>query len=44
MTGMFSFSDFMGDINEWDTSGVTNMTQMFLESPLEDNPPKWYKK
>ena len=44
MNKMFSWSDFNGDINDWDVSNVTNMNYIFLESPLEDNPPKWYKK
>ena len=44
MFGMFYGSSFNGDITDWDVSRVTNMTRMFKRSPLENNPPKWYKK
>ena len=40
---MFNDSKFTGDISEWDVSKVKNMWYMFLGSPLEKNPPKWYK-
>ena len=32
------------DIENWDISNVKNMEDMFTNSPLEKNPPKWYKK
>jgi surface protein len=43
MSKMFYFSEFNGDISQWDVSNVTNMSGMFNDSPLEKNPPKWYK-
>jgi surface protein len=44
MIGMFRYSKFNGDISQWDVSNVTDMFDMFDGSPLENNPPKWYKK
>ena len=35
---------FCGDISQWNVSNVTDMSGMFEGSPLEANPPKWYKK
>ena len=43
MQYMFENSNFNGDISHWDVSNVKNMHSMFNESPLEKNPPKWYK-
>ena len=46
MYGMFRESKFTvenGDISNWDVSNVTNMNSMFYRTPLEKNPPKWYK-
>ena len=46
MSYMFSNSKFTGengDISNWDVSNVKTMTAMFYKSPLEKNPPKWYK-
>ena len=43
---MFYRSEFTGengDISQWDVSKVENMDRMFKYSPLEKNPPKWYK-
>ena len=43
---MFYRSEFTGengDISNWDVSNVKNMYYMFSKSPLEKNPPKWYK-
>ena len=43
---MFYNSEFTsenGDISNWDVSNVKTMTAMFYKSPLEKNPPKWYK-
>ena len=43
---MFAYSEFTGkngDISEWDVGNVKNMYHMFYQSPLEKNPPKWYK-
>ena len=31
------------DLNDIDTSEITDMNYMFYKSPLEKNPPKWYK-
>ena len=38
-----SFTAKNGDISNWDVSNVKNMSYMFNCSPLEKNPPKWYK-
>ena len=43
MVALFFNSEFNGDISDWDVSNVKNMDSMFYESPLEINPPKWYK-
>ena len=44
MTGMFEHNKkFNGDISKWDVSKVKFMKHMFDDSPLEKNPPKWYK-
>ena len=43
MSHMFEYSKFTGDISEWDVSKVKYMWHMFFRSPLEKNPPKWYK-
>ena len=43
MYRMFYGSEFNGDISEWDVSIVTDIRHMFDKSPLEKNPPKWYK-
>ena len=43
MRRMFEESKFNGDISDWDISKVKNMYNMFYNSPLEKNPPKWYK-
>ena len=42
---MFGNSKFNGDISQWDVSKVEYMDDnMFYGCPLENNPPKWYKK
>ena len=41
---MFFGSEFNGDISNWDVSKVENMDGMLTWTPLEKNPPKWYKK
>ena len=43
---MFYNTKFNGDISKWDVSNVKakDMLLMFYDSPLEKNPPKWYKK
>ena len=43
MQSMFYKSEFNGDISGWKVSNVTDMEGMFAGSPLESNPPKWYK-
>ena len=43
MNMIFYNSKFNGDISNWDVSNVKNMYHMFNKSPLEKNPPKWYK-
>ena len=42
MNYMFYKSKFNGDISKWNTKNVKSMKYIFLESPLEKNPPKWY--
>ena len=44
MAYMFYGSKFNGDISEWDVSKVKYTNYMFDRCPLENNPPKWYKK
>ena len=43
MKYMFRYSEFNVDISNWDVSNVKDMSFMFYKSPLEKNPPKWYK-
>ena len=43
MESMFSNSDFNGDISNWDVSNVKDMSCIFVDSPLQNNPPAWYK-
>ena len=43
MSVLFFNSNFNGDISNWDVSKVKDMNAMFISSPLEKNPPKWYK-
>ena len=43
MQEMFYNSKFSGDISNWDVSNVKDMSFMFTNTPLEKNPPKWYK-
>ena len=43
MSELFYWSNFNGDISDWDVSNVTTMDNMFGVSPLQNNPPKWYK-
>ena len=43
MSHMFTYSKFNGDISKWDVSNVKDMLHMFLGSPLQQNPPEWYK-
>ena len=43
MNYMFYSSSFNGDLSNWDVSNVEDMSMMFDKSPLEKNPPKWYK-
>ena len=43
---MFYYSEFTGengDISNWDVSNVKEMSYMFTGTPLEKNPPEWYK-
>ena len=47
MYSMFYNSEFTGengDISEWNVNNVEDMSNMFDDCPLENNPPKWYKK
>ena len=43
MKYMFCHSEFNVDISNWDVSNVKDMSFMFTNTPLEKNPPKWYK-
>ena len=43
MGHMFRYSEFNVDISNWDVSNVKDMSFMFTNTPLEKNPPKWYK-
>ena len=43
MSEMFYRSKFIGDISNWDVSNVKDMVGIFSNSPLENNPPKWFK-
>ena len=43
---MFAYSEFTcenGDISNWNVRNVKDMNYMFEDTPLEKNPPKWYK-
>ena len=42
MSDLFYCSRFNGNISKWDVSNVEYMNGIFLDSPLEDNPPDWY--
>ena len=44
MTELFYQSKFNGDISNWAVSNVEYMSRMFLASPLQKNPPTWYKR
>ena len=44
---MFFQSQFTGkngNISNWNVSKVKSMSDMFIDCPLEKNPPKWYHK
>ena len=43
MYALFYDSFFNGDISNWDVSNVKKMISIFFHSPLQKNPPKWYK-
>ena len=43
MYALFCKSEFNGDISNWNVSNVKTMNSMFYGSPIEKNPPKWYK-
>ena len=45
MNAMFyGCENFYCNLNNWDVSNVDNMNGIFEYCPLENNPPKWYKK
>ena len=44
MSMMFAYSKFDGDISGWNVSNCRKMNLMFDNSPLENNPPRWYKR
>jgi len=39
---MFAYSEFNGDLSNWDVSNVKHMINIFHKCPLKNNPPKWY--
>ena len=43
MNYLFAYFKFNVHISNWDVSNVANMNSMFYRTPLEKNPPKWYK-
>ena len=43
MREIFYKSNFNGNISKWNVSDVTDTTHMFKNTPLEINPPAWYK-
>jgi len=43
MRCLFERSKFNGDISQWNVSKATNTFGMFRNSPIEKNPPRWYK-
>ena len=44
MSGMFVYAEsFNQNIDKWNVSNVENIGGMFTGSPLENNPPVWYK-
>ena len=43
MTYMFYYSLFNGDISGWDVKSLKTKMDMFTHSPLENNPPEWYR-
>lgn len=44
MNNMFyGCNDFNCDLNKWKVDNVKDMQYMFDYTPLEKNPPKWYK-
>lgn len=43
MQHMFYLSNFSNDISSWKIKSNAATSKMFLKSPLENNPPVWYK-
>ena len=41
MSGMFSVSNFNGDVTNWNVSGVTNMMEMFGTTPFNQDIGNW---
>ena len=44
MNGMFADSKFNQNIDNWTPPKNFKYNLIFQHSPLEKNPPKWYKK
>lgn len=45
MSYMFNYNfNFDCDLSAWDVSNVIHMDNIFEKCPLENKPPKWYKK
>lgn len=41
MIGLFSMSEFNGDVSKWDVSNVTNMDSLFAHSPFNGDVSSW---
>ena len=39
----YGCTKFNSNLNNWNVDNVNDMSYMFYDSPLEKNPPKWYK-
>jgi len=39
----YGAENFNRNIDQWDVSNVTEMTDMFVDSGLEGNEPVWYE-
>ena len=42
MSYIFYGSKFNKNISNWNVSNVKDMEDIFKDSPLQKNPPKWY--
>ncbi|WP_369608050.1 BspA family leucine-rich repeat surface protein, partial [Helicobacter trogontum] len=45
MSHMFLGAEsFNQSLNNWNVSNATDISEMFYSSPMQYNPPKWYKR